>query len=148
MKSSGQSAIEYLTTYGWAILIVIIVGVALWQMGIFEAGESIAPGYSGFSVLVPIEWGVVSLPGGSCTIFASLSNGAGEDIEALDVSGEGECVPSSIGPGEIAVCREDMQSCGSPGGSFDVMLTVLYARAADGQQFQTAGALWGTIEEA
>lgn len=30
--------IESTLTYGWAILVVIIVGVVLWQMGIFKAG--------------------------------------------------------------------------------------------------------------
>jgi len=38
MKNNRQRAIEYLATYGWAVLVVIIVGVVLWQMGIFEAG--------------------------------------------------------------------------------------------------------------
>lgn len=26
---------EYIMTYGWAVLVVIIVGVVMWQMGIF-----------------------------------------------------------------------------------------------------------------
>ncbi|MCJ7429194.1 MAG: hypothetical protein MUP66_02275 [Candidatus Nanohaloarchaeota archaeon QJJ-5] len=32
----GQSAIEYLTTYGWALLAIVIVGAVLMQMGIFS----------------------------------------------------------------------------------------------------------------
>jgi len=36
MKKTGQGAMEYLMTYGWAILVVIIVGVVLWQMGLFN----------------------------------------------------------------------------------------------------------------
>ncbi len=36
MKSmKGQSAMEYLMTYGWAILIIAIVLVALFELGIF-----------------------------------------------------------------------------------------------------------------
>lgn len=31
----AQAAMEYLMTYGWAILVVIIVLAALWGMGIF-----------------------------------------------------------------------------------------------------------------
>jgi len=37
--NKGQGAMEILLTYGWAILVVIIVGVVLWQMGIFNPGE-------------------------------------------------------------------------------------------------------------
>jgi len=30
---------EYLMTYGWAILVVMIVGVVLWQLGVFNVGQ-------------------------------------------------------------------------------------------------------------
>ena len=36
---------EYLMTYGWAILVVIIVGIVLWQSGVFGTGSG---GISGF----------------------------------------------------------------------------------------------------
>ena len=42
MHLRQQSAMEYLMTYGWAILIVAIVVVALYQLGIFN-NSSIAP---------------------------------------------------------------------------------------------------------
>jgi hypothetical protein len=45
---------EYLMTYGWAILVVMIVGVAMWRMGIFSIGGSVAPTASGFSALKPL----------------------------------------------------------------------------------------------
>ncbi len=31
----GQSALEYLMTYGWALLIIAIVAIALWRLGVF-----------------------------------------------------------------------------------------------------------------
>ena len=40
MNKKGQGAMEYLMTYGWAIIIVIIVGVALWRLGIFTPHTS------------------------------------------------------------------------------------------------------------
>lgn len=33
---SAQSAIEYLTTYGWAIIIITVVLVAMFELGIFQ----------------------------------------------------------------------------------------------------------------
>ena len=36
MRKKGQAAMEYLMTYGWAILIVIIVAAALYALGIFN----------------------------------------------------------------------------------------------------------------
>jgi len=35
-NSKSHGAIEYLITYGWAILIVIILAVVLWQLGILK----------------------------------------------------------------------------------------------------------------
>ncbi len=41
-SSKSQSAMEYLMTYGWAILIIAIVMVALFQLGVFN-GTFFAP---------------------------------------------------------------------------------------------------------
>ena len=38
-SSKSQSAMEYLMTYGWAILIIAIVIVALYQLGIFGSSN-------------------------------------------------------------------------------------------------------------
>ncbi len=35
-KKKGQAAMEYLMTYGWAILAVVIVGGVLYYYGVFE----------------------------------------------------------------------------------------------------------------
>src|SRR3990170_1005290 len=48
----AQSAMEYLMTYGWAILIVIVVVAALYALGIFQAGGrgvTCSPCFSNFA---------------------------------------------------------------------------------------------------
>ncbi len=40
ISNKGQGAMEYLMTYGWAILVVMIVGVVLWQLGVFTGSGS------------------------------------------------------------------------------------------------------------
>ena len=51
----GQAAMEYMQTYGWAVLVVLIVGVVLWQFGIFSANpkSNVAVGFSKIKVLEP-----------------------------------------------------------------------------------------------
>ncbi|MBD3388521.1 MAG: hypothetical protein GF416_05575 [Candidatus Altiarchaeales archaeon] len=34
----GQGAMEYLMTYGWAIIVVMVAGIAMWRLGIFNFG--------------------------------------------------------------------------------------------------------------
>ena len=52
----GQAALEYLMTYGWAILIVIIVGVALYAMGVFNPGSFTGKKYTGLSAFTVLDW--------------------------------------------------------------------------------------------
>ncbi|MBU0761995.1 MAG: hypothetical protein KKD39_03135 [Candidatus Altiarchaeota archaeon] len=48
----GQSAIEYVMSYSWAILVVMVVGIALWQLGILNlASQGITS--KGFSKIQP-----------------------------------------------------------------------------------------------
>ena len=47
----SQSALEYMMTYGWAILIIVIVAVILYSMGIFNPSSSISATVTGFSGL-------------------------------------------------------------------------------------------------
>src|SRR3989344_8345070 len=35
-KRKGQGALEYLMTYGWALLIIVVVGAALFALGVFS----------------------------------------------------------------------------------------------------------------
>lgn len=55
--SKGQGAMEYLMTYSWAIMIVMIVGVALWQMGVFSGMNctTTARGFTQVKILNPQE---------------------------------------------------------------------------------------------
>jgi len=53
----AQSAMEYLMTYGWAILIVIIVAAALYALGIFNPATYTGRIPTGFTTLgAPDDW--------------------------------------------------------------------------------------------
>ena len=47
--AKGQSALRCMMTYGWAILIIVIVAVILYSMGIFNPRASVTASSSGFS---------------------------------------------------------------------------------------------------
>ena len=36
LGNKGQGAMEYLMTYAWAIMVIIVVGFVLWQLGAFD----------------------------------------------------------------------------------------------------------------
>ena len=62
-KTRAQSAMEYLMTYGWAILIIAVVLAVLFSLNVFNAGAQIGTA-------------CVSTPGYSCS--ASYLNSAGQ----------------------------------------------------------------------
>ncbi len=49
MKRKAQAAMEYLMTYGWAILIVIIVAAALYALGVFNPATWTGSRATGFT---------------------------------------------------------------------------------------------------
>ena len=49
----GQAAMEYLMTYGWAILIIVVVVAVLYAMGVFKVGTTVScsPCFSYFAYI-------------------------------------------------------------------------------------------------
>jgi len=54
MDSKAQGAMEYLMSYGWAILVIMAVGGVMWQLGVFNVGGSVPPTATGFQALKPL----------------------------------------------------------------------------------------------
>ena len=76
----GQGAMEYLMTYGWAILVVMIVGIVMWQLGIFNMGSTSVTA-SGFSKLKPLLTGCKMTSGATGAFTCTFTNGAGGTIK-------------------------------------------------------------------
>ncbi len=73
----AQAAMEYLMTYGWAILVVMIVGVVMWQMGIFNLGGTTVTA-QGFSRVKPQLAATGLNENGHFTLI--FTNGVGTEI--------------------------------------------------------------------
>jgi len=132
----GQGAMEYLMTYGWAILVVMIVGVVLWQLGIFGGGPGAVNTASGFGKIKPME---PSIKYTGTTLAFSIMNGVGQGVVDANISAAaGDCttaassVPQDLGSSGVMgageVSAESITACTSKtsGQSFSTTLTVNY----------------------
>jgi len=88
MNKKGQGAMEYLMTYGWAILVVLIVGIVLWQLGIFSGlggGAGTSTGFASGKVGI-IDAGTKCTPTG---MQLMLTNQAGSPLSNVVLNGTG-----------------------------------------------------------
>jgi len=86
----AQAAMEYLMTYGWAIIIVIIVAAALYAMGLFSPGSaSVATKFNNIGTPAIGAWQLLS----DGSFIVKLSNNApfAVNITSLTVSTGIDC---------------------------------------------------------
>ncbi len=79
----SQSALEYMMTYGWAILIIVIIAAVLYSFGVFNpTSVSVTPfSATGFAT-VPVTNGQAN----STAMSLYISDEAGNDISIKNVS--------------------------------------------------------------
>ena len=151
--SKGQTALEYLMTYGWMLLIIGIVGVVLYQYGVFTP-PSTPPGCTGFSQAKPIDWKATA----NGTLTLTLINDAGTKIQITRVNATiftnnmcpwtgpaqdmraGESIPLSM--------TSSCLSTGSPGSGeyYKADIIIVYTNVASGIGHNSVGECHGTLE--
>jgi hypothetical protein len=92
MRAKAQAAMEYLMTYGWAILVIIAVVAALYAMGVFRIAAPPVPCSPCFAYFAFVDYSAGTLV---------ITNGARE-IDTLTVyEPAGATIsPTSADPGE------------------------------------------------
>ena len=152
MEKRGQAALEFLMTYGWAILAVVIVVALLAAFGVFRPKAPNVCGHAGV-----IETGLTCPDlkvDSSGNVTLKIGNGFGEDITinaisvTLDVAGSSyHCnntfgVILEAGSEKIFV----VPNCGNltAGSRFKGTVTVSYTRG--GIEHNPQAPLTGTVE--
>ena len=131
----SQSALEYMMTYGWAILIIVIVAVVLYSMGIFSPSSFLSfSGITGLSGFQPASAACAS--NGQMIVKLSNSLGYQVSINSINVttsSGVSVTQPESatLNPGQtqefivFGICPK------TSGSSFSDTITVAYTEPSN-----------------
>ncbi len=146
----GQGAMEYLMTYGWAILVLTIALLVMWQLGIFKLSSSTGSGSSGF--------GAVNLPGISYrstgVIECVLTNDAGGDITITGITAKvygTPCSNSSLSSQLNSGASEKftITNCpkGSLGDAYKIILVIRFTDTATNINHTSAGNVWGSYDK-
>jgi len=163
-KKKAQSAMEYLMTYGWAILIVIIVAAALYALGIFNPATFTGRQATGFQVLgTPSDWDLDSSGnfkmilsnsklGTTVTIYniTNTLSGTSTTYDTFNCTGNGGYL--TIGPGGTSTLPTDctanattftMSPEQSAGTTYSIGVSITYA--SGGFPHTDVGTLTGTV---
>ena len=100
-KTKGQSAIEYLMTYGWMLLVVAIVGGAIFATVQGQCTQSTS-GYSGGDVLVE-NFGT----DGDGQLQLEIRNGGSDTLEINEVEIENNGGDSITTDGDLDMSDSD-----------------------------------------
>lgn len=171
-NKKAQSAMEYLMTYGWAILIVIIVAAALYALGVFNPATFTGRTATGFTQLgAPSDWDLAASDGAFKmklsnnkiasqvtvkTITATLRGGSTETYNTSTCNATGDTPASAdtymtVGPGGE---RDIDTQCKTPtynltysglstGTSYSVNVDILYN--AGGYDHTDTGTVTGVV---
>ena len=150
----GQAAIEYLSTYGWAILFIAIIGVVLWQMSVFNL-PSPPPDCRGFSQIRPADW-VLKDDGNFTMVIVNEANTklylSANGVTATIVD-KGKCTgdwPSSTEQFLPGASKQVYIDCSNLNFNeneyYQIILNVSYTNVASGMQHNSVGKCWGSVD--
>lgn len=81
----GQGAFEYMMSYGWAVLVIVVLAVVLWNLGVFNPSQ--ATQATGFSVIRPVAWNFQGQGyGGFNSLYVSNATVAFSNIAGVDLT--------------------------------------------------------------
>ncbi len=144
LNHKSQSALEYMMTYGWAILVIVIVAAVLYSLGIFSPSSAISATVTGFSNLGSVTAQCIGNQG--LTIQLGDSVGYPIQITNISVSGNGKTVSmpeqSNIAPSGSKVFYVS-NICPSPSSRYSLSVTVSYTEP--GQIFPGPYTSTGTL---
>ena len=142
----GQSALEYLVTYGWAILAIVIIGGVLWYFGIFNpsqfAGDKQCGGFSAFTC----GDFKVTAAGDMTIVLNNKVGGTITDVRYLNATGN--VCAASVGANAAATCNVGgFVAAGATGTSFSRQaVTVIYTDARSSVVHTDTGFVAGKLE--
>ena len=147
--NKGQSAMEYLMTYGWALLIAAVAITVVWQLGIFKLGSASGPGYAGFG-----EVNLVDFSYSASGVFECiLRNDAGGNVTInsveIKVYGNEYDTPTNISlsagePGKCPSINTGFQE--SKGDRYELFLLIHFTDETTSVNHTSTGKVWGNYE--
>ena len=151
MERKGQAAMEFLMTYGWAILAAIIAIGVLAYFGVFSPGK-FTP--SATVVNPPFYANAWNMLNGAGTVSLELKNNGGETLTVNNVAvavtdGAAGCTPTgslgSVAPSATITAILTCTTMDAAGQPFKGDITITYIKSGSNLNLTSTGTIAGTI---
>ena len=135
MERKGQAAMEFLMTYGWAILAAIIAIGVLAYFGVFSPGK-----YVPSATVVSAPFYATGANAKAAAVTIEVRNNGGEDVTITDTSITG-CTSNTT---SLTVVAGAVQVITVPctltvGNAFKEDITITYRKAGSGIDLTSTG---------
>jgi uncharacterized protein (UPF0333 family) len=154
MNKKAQSALEYLLTYGWAILIVIIVGASLYALGVFNPGTFTGKRTTGFTQFQLVDQKVDT----NTNVTLVFGNRLGKTVSVGNVTATYKNIDCTGAlPGGVTTMGPNTQlnvtiPCKSKWGALDlrtsysIIIDIAFHDPDSGLDHLDTGSLFGAVE--
>jgi hypothetical protein len=145
MQRKGQAAMEFLMTYGWAILAAVIAIAVLAYFGVFSPGKSM-PNICTLNAPLGCEEMAMGVSAtGPNTLTMVVRNGAGDTlvISNLSVAGCSTVAPYYINISDGTAPTVVLNCTNSLGTKFSGSINVIYKRLSGTLTQTTTGTISG-----
>ena len=109
MKKRGQAAMEFLMTYGWALLVVLVAIGALAFFGVLDPGKFLPASCTLFPGLGCNDF---KIDGSTDTVTLIVQNGLGSDMSLTSFTASGDCTSTDVN-GDLSTCTMSGGACDS-----------------------------------
>ena len=144
----AQAAMEFLMTYGWAILVVLIAIAALAYFGVLNPGRYLPSSCRLVPGLACEDFKVEGDPINRVTLV--IQNGMGKDLNPIAISIGGACDGSTLGG--LALTDGEKETfvidCANPiiGSKFKEDIRIEYTSESSGLSHNVTGDLTSQVE--
>ena len=144
----GQAALDFLMTYGWALLLIVLAVGALFALGVFDISGFLGSRATGFAQVHVAAWRV----DGAGVLTVKLTNQVGADINVtnatwtyLGTSTTNATVNTTVNNGQTSATLTlgSVSGITSAGTSYTLPMSMTYVDRATGFAYQTSGTLTG-----
>jgi hypothetical protein len=147
----GQAALDFMMTYGWAIVLVVIIAIALFAMGIFDPSNFMGSKAAGFAGVTVTGWSMDN----TGTLTMKVVNNVGNPIRLnsinVTIAGVSQLVSvtnATLAVGETSPMLSSAAAAfGTPatGTGYSAKVNIKYTDVNAGFPYTSSGTLTGKV---